>query len=167
MKHILNNLNIDEKLRIKSQYKNSLQVKTSKFRNLIESKLGNVSTIIEQQNPQQQTLVNKVATEGLKNVTPEMIQSPPFKGNYSGYVFGGTFSNVNYSWDCDNVEGMSGVREMVDGKIISEKNSQLSSQTKQDITDADPNGVFIGFYSQNIKFVIYMTTSKKPKCVNF
>jgi len=114
------------------------------------------------------TVVNKVSTEGLKNVLPSMITDNPFKGNYSGYVFGGVYNGVNYQWDCNGVEGMSGVRGMVEGEIITENNSFLSNFTKKynkDFSDANPKGTWVGFYSQNTKFVCYMTAQNKPKIV--
>lgn len=112
-------------------------------------------------------VTNKVASEGIKNVLPEMIAGKPFEGYYSGYVFGGIFNGTDYLWDCNGVEGMNGVRGMVDGKIISENNSMLNKQTKMEITDADPKGVWVGFYSKGDNFVVYMTTAGQPKCVYF
>ena len=96
-----------------------------------------------------------------------MVSSPPFPGSWSGYVFGGTFNGTNYWWDCNGVDGMMGVRGQVEGKITSENNSTLSKETKQQITDADPKGVWVGFYSSNDKFVVYTTTTGKPKCVRY
>ena len=113
-------------------------------------------------------ITNKVSTEGIKNVLPEMISGPSFPGTYSGYVFGGTFNGTNYWWDCNGVDGMMGIRGMAEGKIISENNSILNQQTKKEITDADPKGVWVGFYNKTSgSFVIYTTTAGKPKCVSF
>ena len=114
-----------------------------------------------------ETLTNKVATEGIKNVTTQMISSPPFNGMYSGYQFGGEFNGTNYQWNCNGVEGMSGVRGMVDGKITSESVEVMIRDSGESITDAKPNSVSVGFYSNNVKFIIYTTTSNKPKCVNY
>jgi len=114
-----------------------------------------------------ETLTNKVATEGIKNVTTQMISSPPFKGMYSGYQFGGEFNGTNYQWNCNGVEGMSGVRGMVDGKITSELVEEMIRGSGKSITDAKPKSVSVGFYSDNIKFIIYTTTSNKTKCVNY
>jgi len=113
-------------------------------------------------------ITNKVDTEGIKNVLPEMISGPSFPGTYSGYVFGGTFNGTNYWWDCNGVDGMMGIRGMAEGKIISENNSMLNQQTKKEISDADPKGVWVGFYNKTSgSFVIYTTTAGKPKCVGF
>jgi hypothetical protein len=121
-------------------------------------------------NPQTQetkTIINKVATEGIKNVTPQMISSPQFKGSYSGYQFGGTFNNVNYQWDCNGVEGMSGIRGMVDGEILTETVENMSAAIKKPVTDAKPGSLCVGFYAPASKFIIYTNTSNKPMCLNF
>ena len=95
-----------------------------------------------------------------------MIQSPPFKGYYSGYVFSGNFNGVDYEWDGNGVEGMSGIRGSVDGKILTENNSYLAENGG--ITDADPNGTWVGFMSDNesIYIACYKTTKGTIKCVN-
>ena len=46
MKHLLNDLSQSEKNRILEQYNNSLTVDTSKFKKLLESKLGNVKPLL-------------------------------------------------------------------------------------------------------------------------
>lgn len=52
MKHLLNNLNDSERNRILEQYNNSLIVETKKFRTLVTSKLGNVKTLLSEQETQ-------------------------------------------------------------------------------------------------------------------
>lgn len=118
---------------------------------------------------QTKTLTNKVSTEGIKNVIPGMITSPQFKGQYSGYVFGGEFEGVNYQWDCNGVEGMSGVKGMVDGDIITETVDKMFESIKKPMTDGKSGTLSVGFYSpkSGTKFIIYMTTSNKPKCIYF
>jgi hypothetical protein len=114
-----------------------------------------------------ETITTKVANEGIINVTSQMISSPPFKGEYMGYQFGGVFNGINYQWNCNGVEGMSGVRGTVEGQIISESVEVMIKSTGKSITDAKPKSVSVGFYSNNLKFIIYTTTTNKPKCVNF
>jgi len=113
------------------------------------------------------TIVNKVATEGIKFVTPQMISSPQFKGSYSGYQFGGNFDKINYQWDCNGVEGMSGIRGMVNGEIITETVENMLVAIKKTVTDAKPGIYCVGFYSPASKFIIYINTSNKPICLNF
>ena len=112
-------------------------------------------------------LINKVATEGIKNVTPQMISSPQFKGSYSGYQFGGVFNEVEYQWDCNGVEGMSGIRGMVDGEILTETVENMLAAIKKPVTDAKPGSFCVGFYAPASKFIIYTNTSNKPMCINF
>ena len=112
-------------------------------------------------------LINKVATEGIKYVTPQMISSPQFKGSYSGYQFGGVFNEVEYTWDCNGVEGMSGIRGMVDGEILTETVENMLAAIKKPVTDAKPGSFCVGFYAPASKFIIYTNTSNKPMCINF
>ena len=112
-------------------------------------------------------LINKVATEGIKNVTPQMISSPQFKGSYSGYQFGGVFNEVEYTWDCNGVEGMSGIRGIVDGEILTETVENMLAAIKKPVTDAKPGSFCVGFYAPSSKFIIYTNTSNKPMCINF
>lgn len=116
---------------------------------------------------EQQKVVNKVKTEGLKNITESMVKSPPFKGQYSGYGIGGNFNGTEYFWDLNGVPGMSGVRGIVDGEIITENNSYLSTQLGKEVIDAAETGFWVGFYSPQSKFLCYMTTNNTPKVVTF
>ena len=119
---------------------------------------------------QTKTMTNNVAKEGLKNVTPQMVESPPFDGTMGAYSFGGTFNGVEYLWNCNGVEDMGGVRGFdIPGKVISDKNETLSQLTKEEVTDAQKGGNFIGFVTNGSRggFVIYTTTSNKPKCINY
>ena len=104
----------------------------SKIRHIQESNLRLEKRMLsEQVNPQSastttqpKSIVNNVAKEGLKNVTPQMVESPPFNGERWAYGFGGEFNGVMYSWECNGVEGMGGVRgiDNIPGKVISDKN---------------------------------------------
>ena len=93
-----------------------------------------------------------------------MIQSPPFKGNCSGYVFGGDFNGVKYQWDGSGVSGMTDIGGPIEGLILSENNSYLA---QKGITDADPNGTWVGFLSDNrlSSFACYKTTEGTIKCL--
>ena len=52
MKHLLNNLSIEEKNRIREQHEGGMSVNTSKFKKLIESKSGNVKPLIMERGTQ-------------------------------------------------------------------------------------------------------------------
>lgn len=48
MKHLLNNLSIEEKNRIREQHEGGMSLDTSKFRKLVESKLGNSKPLVNE-----------------------------------------------------------------------------------------------------------------------
>ena len=115
--------------------------------------------------PTEQKVVSSKLSEGIQNVTPQMIQSPPFKGTYSSSTFGGNFNGVDYEWVANGVEGMSGIRGISYGVVLTENNSYL---VQKGITDADPSGTWVGFADDNgrIKFACYKTTGGTIKCTN-
>jgi len=120
MKHILNNLSEQEKNNIRKQHTGELKVDTSKFFNLIESKLGNVAPILnEQQTPQMFSFEEQEMLRdlGFKADTPVsdsfslkndvlgytiQVKSVPCsanKGRYSGmqiFINGKEYLNGNY-----------------------------------------------------------------------
>jgi hypothetical protein len=180
MKHLLNNLTEEEKNSIRNQHTGGINVVTENFSKLINAKSGEVKPLINEQisssttsattqvdNTNVKTITNKVASEGIKNVTPEMMSSPQFKGQYSGYVFGGVFNGINYEWDCNDVPGMSGVRGMVQGEIISETSKNMFTAIKKYPGDNNPESPCVGFYSKNGSFIIYTTSDGKTNCINF
>ena len=125
-----------------------------------------VRRVIREQKEPKQNVVSSKLSEGIQNVLPQMIQSPPFKGTYSGYVFRGNFNGVDYEWIGNGVEGMSGIRGISAGVILTENNSYLAENGG--ITDADPKGTWVGFMSDNesIYIACYKTTKGTIKCVN-
>jgi len=148
MKHILNDLSIDEKQSIREQHTGGIKVVSENFSKLINTKLGDVKPLVEQQ-----------TTTG----TTEMISSPPFKGVYGGYQFGGVFKGIDYKWNCQGVEGFGGVRGMLDGQIISETIENMISSLKLQLTDIQPNSPSVGFYGEYAKFIIYLSKDGKVK----
>ena len=164
MKHLLNNLSEEEKNNIRQKHKGGLKVTTENFKRLVDTKSGLVKPLVNEQSETSGTtetpeIVTNVATEGIKNVTDQMIQSPPFKGYYSGYVIQGEFNNTNYSWNLRGVEGMSGIRGMIEGVITCERNSTLSTEKYGiEFPDLLENGVWVGFYSETYsqgQFICY------------
>ena len=67
MKHLLNNLSIEEKNRIREQHEGGMSVNTSKFKKLIESKSGNVKPLIMERGTQSPA----VQTAGKVSLPPE------------------------------------------------------------------------------------------------
>ena len=49
MKHLMNDLSIEEKNRIREQHEGGMKVDTSRFRKLMESKLGNSKPLVSEQ----------------------------------------------------------------------------------------------------------------------
>ena len=186
MKHLLNNISDEEKNKIREQHTGGIKISTNQFKKLTETRQGVINPLLKEQdgnvvppnqvdktgNPQTQetkTIINKVATEGIKNVTPQMVSSPQFEGSYSGYQFGGIFNNVNYQWNCNGVDGMMGVRGMVEGEVITETIENMSKAIRKEIVDGKPNSLCVGFLSSKgvSNFIIYTTTTDKPKCTYF
>ena len=48
MKHLMNDLSIEEKNRIREQHEGGIKIDTSKFRKLMESKLGNSKPLVSE-----------------------------------------------------------------------------------------------------------------------
>jgi hypothetical protein len=114
------------------------------------------------------TVINKVATEGIKNILPEMVSAPQFKGTYSGYVFGGVFNGVNYQWDCNGVEDMSGIRGQIDGEIVTETVELMSKSIKRDLVESKPGTLCVGFYTPSqSRFILYTTNKGTPTVQTF
>ena len=114
------------------------------------------------------TVINKVATEGIKNILPEMVSAPQFKGTYSGYVFGGIFNGVNYQWDCNGVEDMSGIRGQIDGEIVTETVEIMSKSIKRDLVESKPGTLCVGFYTPSqSRFILYTTNKGTPTVQTF
>lgn len=68
MKHLLNNLSEEEKNRIREQHEGGMKINTDKFKTLTESKMGDVKTIISEQQAytnQGDPTLDKVLKNGL------------------------------------------------------------------------------------------------------
>jgi hypothetical protein len=63
MKHLLNDLSSEERNRILEQYNNSLIIETSKFNKLMESKLGDVKPLINEQVLNLQSVADKLGMD--------------------------------------------------------------------------------------------------------
>jgi hypothetical protein len=68
MKHLLNNLSNEEKNSIREQHNGGMSVDTSKFKNLLESKSGNVKPLVMEQ-PTDCTKLKEIPKEGITGLT--------------------------------------------------------------------------------------------------
>jgi hypothetical protein len=126
-----------------------------------------VKKVIKEQ--EQTKKISSKLSQGLQNVIPAMIENQPFNGNLFGTAIGGNFQGTYYEWVGDGIVGFpntKGQRGPTYGRIESDKNSAIIKDlTEKGITDADPNGLFIGFYEEGgIWFRCYQTKSKTVKC---
>jgi hypothetical protein len=114
------------------------------------------------------TMTNKVATEGLKNITPEMVAAPPFEGEYSAYSIYGEFNGVGYIWDVQGVVNGS-VRGIVKGSIGTETIENLCSAAKVGVPrDAKPKSLALQFASNDYSgSIFYTSTSGKVVSLNY
>ena len=69
MKHLLNNLSNEEKNRIREQYEGGMSVDNSRFKKLMESKLGNVKPLITEEE-----------NTGTTQTISQMLQRKEFRG---------------------------------------------------------------------------------------
>ncbi len=142
-----------------------------RFKQLLESTMGNVKPLINEDDPKVQTVVNKVATEGIKNLSPQMISDPPFPGSWNQYTFGGIYNGVNYQWDCTGVEGMvsSSTRRggLFTGDIVTGNSKDMFDTVEERYRpkDFNPETDCVGIWNSDSQdgFVIYITTANKPK----
>lgn len=141
-----------------------------RFFEFLESKLGNVKPLISEQEQTSGENLPVVSTivksEGVKNVTNEMVTSPEFDGSWGGSVISGVFKGTKYEWDLKGVFNLHERGEQP-GKIISDFNKNLKLVLGGLYeNDGIPEGVWVGFKGRD-RFLCYMTTSNTPKCVRF
>lgn len=105
MKHILNNLSSMEKKSILEQHKGGKQIDTSRFKTLLESKLGNVKPLVnEVANPLHQLIGKTVKFEpiSIDRVTGEDYSTDEWSASE---LENETFSNMDASyWDLFKTE---------------------------------------------------------------
>jgi len=112
-------------------------------------------------NEQTTAVINKVATEGLKNITSEMIASPPFIGTFSGYSLTGKFNGVDYTWILNGVEGISGIRGEEVGQVGTEMVENVFKTVPADAKPKTPAMQFVG--KNGTEFNVYTTINGKAK----
>jgi hypothetical protein len=96
MKHLLNDLSSDEKNRIREQHEGGMVVDNSKFKKLLESKLGDVKLLVTEEmatNDGDQDLLNRACTTWSsfkKTSSPEEIKQ--YENWSKQYTKGAPFS---------------------------------------------------------------------------
>jgi hypothetical protein len=123
MKHLLNNLSEEEKNSIREQHTDRIKIDKSKFKSLMESKLGDVKPIVEQQTEQPAnipTTESKIIGKTVTFYTNEAIADEAVKLGKSitdstSYI--GTIKSV------DNVNG-NGLELTVDFGDIEKKSME-------------------------------------------
>jgi hypothetical protein len=127
-----------------------------------------MTTLTESETPTDKknlTVKSKISTDGIKNVTTEMInQDYSFPGEYHNYVLEGSFKNVDYVWDGTDVPGMPYEAGYAFGWVLTDYNSILP---EMGITDADPTGTWVGFNGSGLKFACYKSKQGSVKCSKF
>lgn len=71
MKHLLNDLSSEEKNRIREQYEGGMSVDISKFKNLLESKLGEVKPLVNEEETVKESGPFNMISFLNKNFTPD------------------------------------------------------------------------------------------------
>jgi len=92
MKHLLNNLSSEEKNNILEKYNKSVEVSVKKFKTLVETSLGEVKPLINEDNTTGDTVYNDYISKGYKDITtyyfsPEGVVLIP-DGDYVGKGWG-------------------------------------------------------------------------------
>jgi hypothetical protein len=70
MKHLLNDLSSEEKNRIREQHEGGMTIDTSKFKKLLETKLGDAKPLVMEESTDCSKLI-KIKKEGIKGKTAE------------------------------------------------------------------------------------------------
>lgn len=143
MKHLLNDLSEHEKNHIREQHTDKIKIDTSKFRKLMESKLGDVKPISEQKSNQAyrvgQTLMGKRSTDNqmyeikivqLVNDGGHVVAKIKGPGKYEGNKLDG----VTGSWELNTTEPgkLSGNMQMGTFEILNNP-SPSGKLTEQEI----------------------------------
>jgi len=132
----------------------------------------------------------KLDATSIQNVNQSMIAADPFEGQFIGApsgvardgenqkqtrkVFGGTFNGTQYAWDITNVAGTDNIwanPSPSNGNVISVGYDYFTNEHeyKMRIQNNDPNAPKqnspgVGFQSNNITFLCYITTNGTPYC---
>ena len=133
MKHLLNNLSQEEKNSIREQHEGGRSIDTSKFKKLVESTLGDVKP-----------LINEQATSNILILTIYLPQTKDDKGNLIDKKVGMAKYLVSASKSPDDTTGKSFTTDDYSGikGIFINEMSATQVTTKKDAATGNISGTF-------------------------
>ena len=87
MKHILNNISEEEKNAIREQHTGGMKLNTEKFKNLIETKQGDVKPLVNEQ-----SLINEISLENISDKLDSIANDPLLYKILLGIIKVGTYA---------------------------------------------------------------------------
>lgn len=173
MKHILNNISQEEKQRILKQHSGGKTIDTSKFRQLLESKLGEVKPLVMEQ-VTGDTQTTGGGAKALKN--KEFVNDSLFPvnvfydskgvlanfdpatgaGSYTGNDFKHSGRKLSYTVKCKCDTG--------DGSIIETKFNGAENFTNDDLKNVKSDGSIAKWYTERCK--VYLQGKCGPVLAN-
>lgn len=104
MKHLLNNMSEEEKNVIRNQHTGGMKLSNQKFRKLVESKLGDVKTLVEQPKRKEDSAIipdiNTIMDLGYRFMMARNPDGPKNKAGFEAaledlkWVFKSTINNI-------------------------------------------------------------------------
>lgn len=148
----------------------NLNEHVNRMRQLIGAKHGAIKPLVTEQ---EKTIINKVASEGLKNLTTDMMVEP-LDGRLDGQTIITNFKNVIYKWDCSGIDNVPNFVQYSSyhigepgfpGSIGIDTIENYIKGFNLTIEDEKPNSPVLGFGSDRFSFILYTTNSGKVKCL--
>ena len=109
MKHLLNNLSSEEKNRIREQYEGGMSIDTSKFKKLLETKLGDSKPLINEQETvgdlERKQLSDKMIKDIVDKYYLDDVVNPTTKVPYQPFNNGGKLDyNKAYRGNMESID---------------------------------------------------------------
>jgi hypothetical protein len=157
MKHILNNISEEEKNAIREQHTGGMKLNTEKFKNLIETKQGDVKPILKEQTEGINFTVKKYPNKKyFVMVTSPTITSPTDVGNaFPGVAFVGYPSVEGFNSEQEANTFIETIKKLnlVSKKQIDMKNIQLFSNPEETEKSKMIMTVLSGLYKNRLEFL--------------
>ena len=153
MKHLLNNLSSEEKNRIREQYEGGMSVDTSKFKTLLESKLGDSKPLINE-TKEVSEFFNPFKTK--KNDDEHYIKVKKWMGKTNVKLFSRLEpKNVNgvVSFTIDKMEDNGKIESIGEIRLIysgREKAKELENGHMLQISDGEQNRLLNKYFGGTI-----------------